>query len=83
MLEKKKLDIVIPVYNEGELIIDTLNSIKDNLKCTFNILICYDIDNDNTLQAIDKSLLDKSNVFYVKNKFTGAHGAVMSGIKET
>ena len=83
MLEKKKLDIVIPVYNEGELIIDTLNSIKDNLKCTFNILICYDIDNDNTLQAIDKSLLDKSNIFYVKNKFTGAHGAVMSGIKKT
>jgi len=83
MLEKKKLDIIIPVYNEGELIIDTLNSIKDNLKCTFNILICYDIDNDNTLQAIDKSSLDKSNIFYIKNKFTGAHGAVMSGIKET
>ena len=48
---KKKLDIVIPVYNESDLIIDTLNSINNNLKYDFNILICYDLDNDSTIRG--------------------------------
>ena len=30
MLTKKKIDIVIPVFNEGSIIVDTLQSIKDN-----------------------------------------------------
>ena len=28
MLDKKKLDIIIPVYNEGEIIINTVNIIS-------------------------------------------------------
>ena len=30
MIIKKNLDIIIPVYDEGELIIDTIKSINNN-----------------------------------------------------
>lgn len=81
---KKKLDIVIPVYNESDLIIDTLNSINKNLKYDFNILICYDLDNDSTLEVINRNTkINKSNIFYIKNELLGAHGAVMTGIKNS
>ncbi len=83
MLDKKNLDIIIPVYNEGELIVNTLKSIKNNFKYSFNIFICYDQENDNTLKAIDSSSLDKTNIYFIKNKRSGAHGAVMTGIKNS
>ena len=83
ILEKKNLDIIIPVYNEGELIVDTINSIQNNFDYSFNLLICFDNDLDNTLQSINHSTLNKDNIFYVKNKFSGAHGAVMTGIKKS
>ena len=39
MIVKKDLDIIIPVYNEGDLIIDTLSSISKNFNYEFNILL--------------------------------------------
>ena len=83
MIIKKNLDIIIPVYDEGELIIDTIKSINNNLKSKFNILICYDKDDDNTIVSINESDLDKSNIIFLKNEFNGAHGAVMSGISKS
>ena len=83
MLTKKKIDIVIPVFNEGSIIVDTLQSIKDNFFCEYNILICYDFNTDNTLPAIKKSNLNFQNIFFIKNNYTGSHGAVMSGIEKS
>ena len=83
MLSKKKLDIIIPVFNEGDIIIDTLKSIQDNFLYKYNVLICYDFDNDNTLSKIKRSRLFLDNIFFIKNNYKGAHGAVMSGIKKS
>lgn len=83
MLTKKKIDIVIPVFNEGSIIVDTLQSIKDNFFYEYNILICYDFNTDNTLPAIKKSNLRLQNIFFIKNNYTGSHGAVMSGIEKS
>ncbi len=80
MLDKKKLDIIIPVYNEGEIIINTIKSIKNYFSYEHNILICYDFEKDNTLTALKKSNLKLENVYFIKNSKFGAHGAVMSGI---
>ena len=66
MIIKKNLDIIIPVYDEGELIIDTIKSINNNFKFKFNILICYDKDDDNTIVSINESDLDKSNIIFLK-----------------
>ena len=80
MIKKKELDIIIPVYNEGPLIVETINSINENFKYSFNIFICYDIDEDDTLKSVNNSNLNKENIIFIKNKLRGAHGAVMTGI---
>ena len=47
-----RLDIIIPVYNEGANIVPTLRALARDVKTPSRILICYDHDEDNTLPAI-------------------------------
>lgn len=42
-----ELDILIPVYNEGENIVETLRSLEREVKTPFRALICYDFDGGN------------------------------------
>ena len=49
-----KLDIIIPVYNEDEKIIELLNNLAKEIKFKFRALICYDNDNDETLLHLKK-----------------------------
>ena len=79
----KKLDIIIPVYNEGANIINTFNAITKFINFDYNIFVCYDFDNDNTISSIEKSIHHKlinEKIFFIKNKSQGAHSAVMTGI---
>ena len=49
---KYKLDIIIPVYNEDKIILDLLSNLDRNISFSFRILICYDYENDTTLNKI-------------------------------
>jgi glycosyltransferase involved in cell wall biosynthesis len=49
-----RLDIVIPVYNEGANILPALQSLMRAVKTPLRVLICYDREDDNTLTAIRK-----------------------------
>ena len=83
MMISKKLDIIIPVYNEGANIINTINAITKYINFNYNIFICYDLDKDTTISSIEKSIHHKlinKNIFFIKNKSQGAHSAVMTGI---
>lgn len=78
---KYLLDIIIPVYNEGDNIIPTLESIYTNVSVNFNVLICYDFKNDNTLTSIKKSKFNHDKkIKFIKNNDAGPHAAVMTGI---
>ena len=77
---KKKVSIIIPVKNEKKNILNTIRSIKKNSQFIFKILICYDSDSDNTLRLLNNSNL-KNKYFLCKNKASGPHGAVITGIK--
>lgn len=46
------LDIVIPVYNEGENIRRTLGEIQEKIRTPHRIWIVYDFDEDSTLPAV-------------------------------
>lgn len=75
-----RLDIVIPVYNEGGNILRTLSALSREVKTPARVLICYDRDDDDTLPAIS----DNPGAFslpleFVRNKSRGAHAAVMAG----
>ena len=76
-----KLDIIIPVYNEAENIMDVLDSLKRYLKTPLRILICYDHDDDTILPLIRNINNDDFPfpIIEVKNRREGVHGAVMTG----
>ncbi len=76
-----RLDIVIPVYNEGANIISTLASIAPAVKTPLRVLICYDHEADDTLPAIrnNRDALGNMTIEFVRNVGSGVHGAVMTG----
>jgi glycosyltransferase involved in cell wall biosynthesis len=80
-----RLDIVVPVYNEGANILRTLTAIEKDLATPARVLICYDMDSDDTLPAIEKnrSLFRKLQIQFVRNRGDYAHGAIMTGFAES
>ena len=83
MIIKKKLDIIIPVYQEDENILSTLNNILKLNTFSYNIIICYDYDDDPTIKVIKNHMGNQNFIFFIKNKKSGAHGAIMTGIKNS
>jgi dolichol-phosphate mannosyltransferase len=78
---RQRLDIVIPVYNEGANIVPTLGAIAREVKTPNRILICYDHAEDDTLPAINanRDALGALDILFVRNRGSGAHGAVLTG----
>ena len=78
-----RLDIVIPVYNEGANILRTLQSLAREVKTPARVLICYDREDDDTLPVIraNRGTLGALAIDYVRNHGKGAHGAVLTGFK--
>lgn len=79
-----RLDIIIPVYNEGANIVPTLQSIARAVKTPNRVLICYDREDDDTLSAIknNRAALDELTIAFVRNRGSGAHDAVLTGFAQ-
>jgi len=78
--EAPQLDIVIPVYNEGHNIVNTLAALAAQVHTPYRVLICYDFDEDDTLTAIHEHG-GFANLQFVKNTARGAHQAVLTGFQ--
>ncbi|MGA9454266.1 MAG: glycosyltransferase, partial [Pseudolabrys sp.] len=78
---RPRLDIVIPVYNEGANIVTTLRAIAREVKSPYRVMIVYDREDDDTLPAITQSRsgLGGMAIEFVRNRGRGAHGAVLTG----
>jgi glycosyltransferase involved in cell wall biosynthesis len=76
-----ELDIVIPVYNEGRQINATLGALTRGMTTPARVLICYDMEDDDTLPAVRNNPEAHRGlaVEFVRNRSRGAHAAVMSG----
>ena len=76
-----QLDIVIPVYNEGHIILATLAELRRQVTTPSRILICYDRPDDDTLSTITAhpDRVEGLSIEFIHNRSPGAHGAVMSG----
>ena len=76
-----RLDIVIPVYNEGRNILATLGALRDHMRTPARILICYDRPDDDTLTTIkaNPERIEGLDIEFVRNPGRGAHGAIMAG----
>ena len=53
-MKKTPLEIVIPVFNEGEKVLKLMQLFEDNIKSEFKVLFCYDLDHDNIFLLKDK-----------------------------
>lgn len=76
-----ELDIVMPVFNEGEGIIRVLASLERQVRTTYRVLVCYDFDGDTTLEALRGHEHTEGRVVLVRNKGRGAFAAVVSGFR--
>ena len=76
-----RLDVVIPVYNEGANILPTLRSLMRGVQTPFRLLVCYDREDDDTLRAIreNRDGFSALAIEFVRNRGRGAHGAVLTG----
>jgi glycosyltransferase involved in cell wall biosynthesis len=76
-----RLDIIIPVYNEGNIILATLAALRSQVKTPVRILICYDKPDDDTLSTIEanRAQVEGMSIEFVRNRSRGAHAAVMTG----
>lgn len=74
-----RIDVVIPVYNEGKNILRVLEAFERDVTTPIRILICYDRDTDTTLAALNEAKT-KFEIVPVKNRWEKAHGAVRTGL---
>jgi dolichol-phosphate mannosyltransferase len=76
-----RIDLVIPVYNEGANILATLGALAREVKTPTRVLICYDTENDDTLPAVrdNPDVHAGLDLVFVRNPGRGAHGAVLAG----
>lgn len=76
-----RLDIVIPVYNEGGNILPTLDALASHVKTSFRVLICYDMPDDDTLKAVraNAERFHRVRIEFVRNAGRGPHRAVTTG----
>ena len=78
-----QLDIIIPVYEEGEGILGVLDALKRHVRTPFRVLLCYDRNEDSTLTAVRCAPSFPFEVQLVKNRYRGAHGAVVTGFEDS
>jgi dolichol-phosphate mannosyltransferase len=78
-----RLDIVIPVFNEGRNILATLAALARDVRTPARVLICYDLPDDDTLPAVraHPEVHPGLPVEFVRNPGRGAHQAVITGFK--
>ncbi len=78
-----KLDVVIPVYNEGPNIRSVLESFRRELRIPYRVLICYDFDGDSTLETLASFSREEYHFEFVKNRGRGVLEAIRAGLGQT
>ena len=78
-----QLSVVIPVYNEGEIIEETLLRLESSLKTPHEALLIYDMNNDTTILPVKKLQKKYKNIRLVKNAYgKGALNALKTGLEK-
>ena len=73
----KNLDIIIPIFNEGDNLTLLIKKIQEIVKIPHTILICYDKDDESGLKFLPKY----ENIIPIKNNGFGPNEAIKTGFK--
>ncbi len=78
--KKEPLNIVVPVYNEGDNFERLYKEVKKNIGVPKRLIVVYDFDEDNTLPVARELAKKDPNIFLVKNTIgRGALNAIRTG----
>ncbi len=78
-----KLSIVMPVYNEGEVISQAITKVESSAKTPHELIIVYDMNEDTTITPVKKLQGKYPNIRLVKNIFgKGALNALKTGLNK-
>lgn len=78
-----RLSIVMPVYNEGEVIGETIARVEESVKTPHELLVIYDMDEDTTVPPVKKLQKKYPNVKLIKNLYSrGALNALKTGLSK-
>jgi dolichol-phosphate mannosyltransferase len=77
----KKLGIIIPVYNEGGNIGQTIRAIESIVRTPHVIYIVYDFDEDNTLPAVRRIQEEGVDLVLLKNSAGKVVNAIKTGLR--
>jgi len=73
----------MPVYNEGEVIEETISRVESSIKIPHELLIIHDMDEDTTVPEVKKLQKKYPNAKLVKNIYSkGALNALKTGLKK-
>lgn len=74
----------MPVYNEGEVITETITQVESFIDISHELLIVYDMKEDTTVSPVKKLQKKYSSLKLVKNEYgRGALKALKTGIKRS
>tara|TARA_A100001015_G_scaffold189310_1_gene210868 strand:+ start:769 stop:1485 length:717 start_codon:yes stop_codon:yes gene_type:complete len=76
---KTPIDIIIPVFNEGKKVYNLLKLFNNNIKNKFRVLFCYDLDDDNIFNYIEKFQEFNFEIKFIKNPSRGPCSAIKQG----
>lgn len=80
---KKKINIIIPVYNEGNNIHRVLNQIVEHVRYDYVVYIVYDNEDDTTVKPVKEFSINRDNILLLKNKYgKGGLNAIITGYSE-
>ena len=77
------IDLIIPVFNEGEQIVKLLKKIKSETISNKNIFLCYDNELDDIFMhkdSIAKLNNERLKIYFLKNPNEGPCTAVINGL---
>lgn len=78
------IQVIIPVYNEGENILQTLEEIRSKISVPKQILVVYDFEEDNTLPVLRGYMKENgsASLSLIKNKYgKGVLNAIRTGFE--
>ena len=80
-MTKVSIDILVPVFNEGDKILKLLKLFEKNIKNQFRVLFCYDNDDDDILSFSKYFKNFKYEIKLIKNPSKGPCSAIKEGFK--
>jgi len=76
-----ELEIIVPIYNEGNKILKLMDLFKKNVKTNFKVLLCYDSYKDNVFEHFNVLKKYPFEIFFIKNPKSGPLQAIKAGFE--